>query len=224
MTATCAIDGCEKSPRARGLCGAHYESDRRAGRIAPGRNAKACLVAGCPERVVGHGYCDVHYRRWKRNGTPDKQPVHTVDERFWSFVNKAGPVSERRPDLGPCWVWTGGGWPSGYGSFRVNGVKVGAHRYAYERLVGPIPEGLVVDHLCFNRSCVRPAHLEVVTFRENILRGDNTAAQFARRSNCLRGHCFDPPNGYITSQGARGCRACDRIRSARKRSRAKQAE
>lgn len=165
--------------------------------------------------VVGNGYCDQHYRRWRRSGTPDRTPT-TVADRFWRHVAKGGETE--------CWPWTGGGWPSGYGSLRISpDAKVPAHRFSYELHVGPIPEGLVIDHLCRNRKCVNPAHLEPVTFAENILRGEGMAARHARKTECLRGHSFDPPNGYTNKQG-RGCRACDRIRYERRQLRRKQAQ
>lgn len=142
--------------------------------------------------------------------------------RFWAKVNKDGPVPIDRPELGPCWVWTAAGSRSGsgYGKFSVRGVRVQAHRFAVERLQGPIPEGMEPDHLCRNPSCVKaiadecgPAHLELVTHRENMLRGDtNASAVNARKTHCIHGHAFTLANTYITPAGRRQCRACKAAR------------
>lgn len=212
---TCSVAGCDHPPVGRKLCKNHYEQVRRAGGIPPRKDRSACVVEGCGKIVVGNGYCDAHYRRWRRTGSPDRTPV-TPEQRFWRYVTK-GNAEE-------CWTWTGAGWPSGYGSLRISrDCKVAVHRFSYELHVGPIPEGLVIDHLCRNRGCVNPAHLEPVTFAENILRGEGTGARYARRSECLRGHSFDPPNGYLNKQGGRSCHACDRIRYERSQARKKEA-
>jgi hypothetical protein len=79
---------------------------------------------------------------------------------------------------------------------------------AYELAIGPIPEGLTIDHLCRNRGCVNPAHLEAVTNRTNLLRGDGIAALNARKTHCKRGHEFTPENTYVWREGTRACRAC----------------
>lgn len=91
-------------------------------------------------------------------------------ERFWPKVDKDGPVPEHRPDLGPCWVWVAGGWKRGYGCFYHDNRMTRAHCFAYELLVGPVPDGLELDHLCRNKGCVNPTHLEPVTHDENIKR------------------------------------------------------
>ena len=87
------------------------------------------------------------------------------------------------------------------------------HRFVYERLVGKIPEGLQIDHLCRVRHCANPAHMEAVTQRENILRGMSPAAENARKTHCPQGHPYEGENLFTYNQGRfRRCRACDRER------------
>jgi hypothetical protein len=93
------------------------------------------------------------------------------EERFWSKVNRNGPIPDARPDLGKCWIWNAPPTFYGYGQFNLNGSPRRAHVLSYELLVGPVPEGLELDHLCLVKICVRPAHLEPVTHLENVLRG-----------------------------------------------------
>ena len=136
--------------------------------------------------------------------------MQTLDERFWSKVDQNGPVPAHRPDLGPCWLWTAEYlMPNGYGQLGVGGAAGGmqyAHRVAYELLVGPIPDGLEIDHLCFVRHCVNPDHLEPVTHAENVRR------QKARITHCPQGHAYDAANTHIGKKGERKCRACGRER------------
>jgi hypothetical protein len=116
---------------------------------------------------------------------------------FWAKVNKTDG----------CWEWTRGkSW--GYGVHTSGGKRHKAHRFAYELLVGPIPGGLTLDHLCRNRGCVNPTHLEPVTNRENILRGSSPAATRARQTECKNGHPFDEANTYRDPRGYRECRIC----------------
>ena len=87
-----------------------------------------------------------------------------------------------------CWLWKGSVGKDGYGLIAIPGLSRGAHRMVYEALVGKVPKGMQLDHLCRKRSCVNPTHLEVVTQRENCLRGNAPSAQRARQVRCIRGH------------------------------------
>lgn len=110
-----------------------------------------------------------------------------------------------------CWVWTGR-TTTRYGTIQVEGHRHHVHRVIYEVLIGPIPNGLVLDHLCRHRLCVRPAHLQPVTDQVNILRGDGITAQEARRQYCPHGHAYDLLNTRFDKKGARHCRMCERKR------------
>jgi hypothetical protein len=121
-------------------------------------------------KYKGVGWCGTHYERHRVHGTTSG-PTVTAEDRFWAKVKKDGPVPGYAPQLGGCWLWTGAKHALGYGQQRIDWRIVPAHRFSYELLVGPIPEGLQIDHLCRVPSCVRPSHLEPVTHRENGLRG-----------------------------------------------------
>ena len=134
----------------------------------------------------------------------------SLERRFWAKVNKEGPIPIKRPDLGPCWLWTGGKGGGGYGHFKLDRKMKYSHQYTYESLVAPIPEGLQLDHLCRNRSCVNPGHLEIVSNAENIRRGE--AGQHQRiKTHCPKGHPYDLFNTYFSpSRINRQCRTCCR--------------
>ena len=127
----------------------------------------------------------------------------TVSERFWSKVSIGAPDE--------CWEWQPKLMVIGYGCISVNGKQTLAHRLSYELSVGPIPEGLQIDHLCRNRACQNPNHLEAVTQKVNILRGNGYSARNARKTHCKYGHEFTEANTYIRASNQRKCRTCHRI-------------
>ena len=134
----------------------------------------------------------------------------TLERNFWKRVVKTET----------CWLWQGTTNYGGYGIVhrgpRVQTRRFRAHRIAYEMLVGPIPEGLVIDHLCRVRHCVNPAHMEPVTRGENVMRGIGLPVQHAAKARCPQGHAYDDANTYLIKTGGRSCRTCGRNRARAK--------
>ena len=122
--------------------------------------------------------------------------------------------STPEPNTG-CWLWSGSGTINGYGQITIGKHKQMAHRLSYEAFVGPVPSGLVLDHICRQRWCVNPEHLEPVTQRVNTLRGKTLPAVNAAKTHCKRGHEFTPENLYASISGKRICKACKRAHKAR---------
>lgn len=133
--------------------------------------------------------------------------IHGGDpqRRFWPKVDKSGPIPAHRPELGPCWVYNGNSDKNGYGHFKVDGKEVMAHRFAF-LLEDVIPDGLELDHLCRNTSCVRKSHLEPVTHLANMQRA------YPPRARCPRGHEYSEANTFYTKTGRQRCKACARQR------------
>ncbi len=136
-------------------------------------------------------------------------PRHNTMDSFWERVDKTGS----------CWLWTGHLQSGGYGQMRLDGYLTLVHRIAYQAMVGPVPAGLQLDHLCRVRRCVNPDHLEPVTNRENVLRGAGITAQNAKKTHCKRGHAFDLDNTRWSPGGGRACGACQRMKAAASRAR-----
>lgn len=126
----------------------------------------------CGKASVAKGLCAAHFRRLQEYGSPTGRPLRATDT-FWLRV-VAGAIPSFAPHLGPCWIWAGPATTQGYG--RINGYGL-AHRFAYEHMVGPIPEGLTIDHLCRVQLCVNPEHLDPVPLAVNSQR--EMAARYA---------------------------------------------
>lgn len=129
--------------------------------------------------------------------------------RFWRYVAKGDG----------CWTWTGLRRGRGYGVFHVGQSAFVAHRWIYERIHGSVDADLKMDHLCRNRLCVNPEHLEPVTDRVNILRGESQSAENARKTHCINGHALDGDNlriAYRRGRACRQCRACESEQRKRK--------
>lgn len=138
------------------------------------------------------------------------RPFTPLAERFWPKVDQNGPW--RPAPLGRCWLWTGAKDPSGYG--RVcrggSGSAALAHRVPYELVRGPIPDGLPLDHLCRNTSCVKPDHLEAVPMKVNSLRGNHPRYAVYKTNICLRGHDRSIVGVRVYPNGRRACKECIR--------------
>lgn len=187
---------------------------------------------------IGGDLPDVEY---DREPPPGSRVVPTVPGTNDDYVGLQGTITRNAEarvyaKLAPCsdqgcmcrcFRWTGSHDKDGYGRIRVNGRQTGVHRVVSEAEVGPIPDGLVIDHVvsrgCVHRDCVRIDHLEPVTVRVNSLRGNTLNAMNAAKTACYKGHPFDSANTYWRSDGKRHCRSCKR-NWQRERAAARQAE
>ena len=128
-----------------------------------------------------------------------KNPL-TPEQRFWPRVLHTET----------CWLWQGSLTHDGYGRFSLNRRRtMVAHRFAHEMVNGPVPDGMTLDHLCRVRHCVRPSHLEVVSMRTNLLRGNTLQARNAAKTHCPQGHAYDLVLKWYDST-QRGCSICRR--------------
>lgn len=162
-----------------------------------------CSIDGCEDRRHALGLCVRHHWRATRYGDPlaelPRRP--SLTERFWAKVEPGDS----------CWLWAAAKNVHGYGVFRVaDGRNQLAHRFAYEQVVGPIADGMFLDHLCRNPACVNPSHLEQVTNQENMRRG----ILGVLTTHCPQGHPYDEANTAYYRPGRRTCRTCCRERTA----------
>lgn len=171
-----------------------------------------CTVPDCEEPHFARSLCSKHYGQWQRGKTLSIKVrdaySRSPEERFWEKVNKHGPLWEGTR----CWIWIASLTLAGYGQFKTRdrvSMHV-AHKWAYQQLVGPVPNGLELDHLCRRRACVRPTHIEAVTHLENVRRGNGNGSQ----THCPQGHPYSLDNTYRNQSGRtyRRCKQCIRAR------------
>lgn len=143
------------------------------------------------------------------------KPTELDDERWYALMSKVEMTND-------CWNWTGGK-SKGYGVYSwvdprpAPGIRgkqhsLYVHRVVFARMFGPIPDDVVIDHVCQNRACCNPAHLRLVTHKTNILSGSGHAAINAGKTHCPHGHEYTPENTYNRPGGGRSCRECNRLR------------
>lgn len=168
-----------------------------------------CKIDGCEKARSKRGWCDMHYNRWIRHGDPGEAAPRPRTPAPIDITTRY----EVRPT--GCWEWTGHKDEKGYGTLTRQGKRWSAHRFMYTLHRGSIPEGLEIDHLCRNTSCVNPDHLEPVTRRENLARSTHPSRFGILFNTCMRGHEFTPENTYIPPSRPKGrtCRACAKERS-----------
>ena len=128
----------------------------------------------------------------------------TPEQRFSAKINKEGPVWNGTP----CWLWTGL-LDAGYGRFRIGRKMVRIHQWSYNHHIGAVPFGLELDHLCRNKHCANPLHLEPVPHKTNVLRGNSLQAINARKTHCIHGHELNG-NNLSLQRGSRQCKVCKR--------------
>lgn len=143
-----------------------------------------------------------------------------VEPRLWAQIDKNGPAPDFRPELGPCWLWTGCLDTKGYGQIRINGRMELVHKVVWKILRGSFPEGLEQDHLCRVPRCANPDHFEWVTHQENCRR-----SAWGLRTHCAKGHAFTDENTVLRRRHRgrmiRTCLECERehLRSQRRKAR-----
>lgn len=172
---------------------------------------RTCSIDGCEKPHLARGWCRAHYLCWYKNG----DPLVNKNPRLGWPANLVMRLRFMPPDRLPtgCIEYTGPLDARGYGSQITRGpgaLRVQTHVAAYEMLVGPVPDGLELDHLCRNPRCCNPSHLEPVTHAENMRRAGSAV------THCIHGHEYTPENTARDGRGRRYCRACNRQRARRR--------
>ena len=185
---TCTIGDCANRVAARGMCNKHYYRFRRHG--DPNKGARpaypdTCTIEGCEKPFLAQGYCGTHYSRWSIHGDPNGGGRH--------YPAPGEAFSARTEQRGDCLVWTGTLDENGYGRMSVDGKLTKAHRYAWEQSEGAIPEGMTIDHTCWNRACSNVDHLRLST------QGENTRNRAERKSKSGFRGVF-PKNGRFEAK------------------------
>lgn len=174
----CAVKHCTKMRSARGFCYGHYQRLIRygdpQGKPEPKERA-ICSVMECDDPIQARGYCSMHYQRFMTHGDP------LIAKRV-SFDNPEEAFQYRTERQGECLIWVGSVNSRGYGKITVDGSLVNAHRYAWERVNGPTPDGMVIDHKCWKPACVEVSHLRLAT------PGENNSYRSYRTSHSMSGY------------------------------------
>lgn len=177
----CSIDGCGQPKKTRGWCNMHYSAWHRHGDPL-GKHVfnrdKSCSIEGCDSPVSARTWCKKHYNRWLIHGDPT-----VVKGNAFSDPSESFRARTRHAESG-CLEWTGAVDPGGYGRIRADDKTVLAHRYAWERVNGPIPAGMQVDHTCWNHACCNVAHLRLATNKQN---GENREGAQKNSKSGVRG-------------------------------------
>jgi hypothetical protein len=184
-----------------------------------------CTIEGCSTVAQARKMCMKHYKRVMKHGDPFwVRKVTDPATRFWPKVNKQAPPPPWKPELGSCWEWTAGATAQGYGGFHPTKYElVLAHRWSYEQSGGVLEPDAVLDHLCRNRRCVNPSHLEQVSNLENLRRGLGYRLANGMDDKCINGHEYTELNTYRNPKDQTDirCRTCavqrDRDRQLRKK-------
>lgn len=194
----CSIDGCETTAKSKGWCPLHYGRWKRNGdplvRSRP-KAERTCSLDSCDRKHAALGLCSMHYqRRWKYGTTEIDNPAfHDPDEGF----------DHRTEWREGCLEWTGRASENGYGKMWLGDREGYAHRFAYEREHGPIPDGMYVDHSCWNRLCCNVEHLRLATPAQNSFNRSGARSSSTTGVRGVMPHGAGGFNATVTFEDAR---------------------
>ncbi len=208
----CCIPNCPEPHYGKGWCRSHHDRWKRHGDPLGGRPRRShvrglpCEADDCELPSSNRGLCPKHYAKLRRHGDPNYVDPHRGNDKIQRLPRGASPIERVLSKIiidvvTGCWVWQANKLKKGYGRFGLDDKPKLVHIFIYEYYVGPIPDGYEVDHLCCNKSCCNPDHLEAVPREENQRRW------LVLKTDCLRGHAY-AEHGFIDSAGRRRCRVC----------------